>query len=366
MSYHQAKTLLSRVSLKMWLLLVVAIAALAFAIPNINNISNADTVGCTPTYTQPTFNAYPVSYNHPVGQDCHEFPLVQGRSASTPFPRNEGEFAAGVTAGLNQEVLVQSWIHNSATPGSGKLFNVKYKSTIDTGTGANHSVSVQLSADNATSRGSSFAIHTPANARLEVVPGSGTIYDYQGNVIESGLDIGNNTIEIGDMKACWDFAHFVSFKVRVVETVVYTTPQTQTGCVDVIKETYDTLGNPLTPVAQFTFKLDNNQTVTNDGSGRARFTNVPPGSHTVTEILPSGWNQVSVAPVNGVVQVNSGATCAVVVFKNKQNITQYSTPYSSPYASPYATPYVTPYNTPYGTPYSTPYVTPYKTPYATP
>ncbi|MDO8510281.1 MAG: PKD domain-containing protein [bacterium] len=90
------------------------------------------------------------------------------------------------------------------------------------------------------------------------------------------------------------------------------------GCVDIIKETFDVDGDTLRPVAQFTFKLDNDRTVRNDSNGRARFLNVSPGQHQVTEIIPDGWDNFNVTPANGQVTVPSGSLCATVVFKNRQ------------------------------------------------
>jgi hypothetical protein len=103
-------------------------------------------------------------------------------------------------------------------------------------------------------------------------------------------------------------------------TVTVNPPTPVNGCIRVVKETYDTNGNPLTPVAQFTFKLDGNAATTqNDSNGDALFSNVTPGTHTVTEVIPnSNWTQLSVTPSNGTVIVPQGPTCATVVFKNKQ------------------------------------------------
>jgi len=103
-------------------------------------------------------------------------------------------------------------------------------------------------------------------------------------------------------------------------TTTVTCPPPQTGCIDVVKEVYDPNGNVLPVVPQFTFTLDGNQTVVNDSSGNARFNNVSLGSHTVTEALSSGWQQILVTPANGTVSVASGSQCVAVVFKNRQVI----------------------------------------------
>jgi hypothetical protein len=104
--------------------------------------------------------------------------------------------------------------------------------------------------------------------------------------------------------------------------VTVTVPPPTNGCIRVLKETYDTNGNILNPVAQFTFKLDGNaQTALNDANGNAIFNDVSVGTHTVTEIVPPTWQMLSVTPANGVVVVAPGPVCAAVVFKNKQVIT---------------------------------------------
>lgn len=110
--------------------------------------------------------------------------------------------------------------------------------------------------------------------------------------------------------------------VTCTDTITPPPPPPQTGCILIKKETYNTLNQPITPVAQFTFKLDGNaQTTQNDAAGNAIFTNVSAGVHSVTEIVPATWTQLSVTPVNGSVTVTAGPTCAAVVFKNKQTIT---------------------------------------------
>ncbi|OGY99603.1 MAG: hypothetical protein A2945_03085 [Candidatus Liptonbacteria bacterium RIFCSPLOWO2_01_FULL_52_25] len=99
-------------------------------------------------------------------------------------------------------------------------------------------------------------------------------------------------------------------------------PPPQTGCIEVLKETYNTLGQVKLPVAQFTFKLDNSSVIAqNDASGYAKFNTVSVGTHTVTEILPtSNWVMLNVAPQGGIVNVFAGPTCSAVVFKNQQTV----------------------------------------------
>ncbi len=91
------------------------------------------------------------------------------------------------------------------------------------------------------------------------------------------------------------------------------------GCIDVLKEGFDSNGNRITtPLPGFAFTLDGNQTLQSNAQGRVTFSNVAPGQHTVTETPLAGWTQFNVTPQNGVVQVSSGNNCAAVVFKNRQ------------------------------------------------
>ncbi|HVW66750.1 MAG TPA: DUF11 domain-containing protein [Candidatus Peribacteraceae bacterium] len=90
------------------------------------------------------------------------------------------------------------------------------------------------------------------------------------------------------------------------------------GCIQILKEAFNPAGQQLSPVPQFTFRLDNNQTVQSDANGNARFDNVSPGNHTVTEMIPQGWNQILVTPQNGQLFVPSGSFCAGIAFKNQQ------------------------------------------------
>ncbi|MBI4451538.1 VWA domain-containing protein, partial [Candidatus Woesearchaeota archaeon] len=92
------------------------------------------------------------------------------------------------------------------------------------------------------------------------------------------------------------------------------------GCIDVKKEALDLQNSIIHPVPQFTFRLDNNITITTDSNGDARFVNVTPGTHAVSEILPDGWQIVSITPPNGTIQVQAGSVCSTVLFKDKQSV----------------------------------------------
>jgi uncharacterized repeat protein (TIGR01451 family) len=106
-----------------------------------------------------------------------------------------------------------------------------------------------------------------------------------------------------------------------VDVTTVDNPQSQTGCIEILNETFSPTGSSLPVAAAFTYALDGGRTVTNDAAGRARFDNVPVGTHAIGQILPGGWTALSTTPVNGIVQVSGGPTCVGVVFKNRQNPT---------------------------------------------
>ncbi len=97
-------------------------------------------------------------------------------------------------------------------------------------------------------------------------------------------------------------------------------PVPEMGCIKVLKEAFGPDQSYLRPVAQFRFSLDDEEFVFSDAEGNARFEGVIPGEHRVAEMVPEGWELLSVTPVAGLVQVQAGEACAAVVFKNRQII----------------------------------------------
>ncbi len=104
--------------------------------------------------------------------------------------------------------------------------------------------------------------------------------------------------------------------------------QAQTGCIDILKQTYAANGNPFSTIVSFIFNLDGSaMSTTNDSTGHGRFVNVPVGTHAVTEVIPNGWTQMSVFPQNGMVTVFASAnntSCSSVTFQNQLNATSSS------------------------------------------
>jgi hypothetical protein len=99
-------------------------------------------------------------------------------------------------------------------------------------------------------------------------------------------------------------------------------PAPQTGCIAIVKQALDPLGNPIIPLETFTFLLDGKSSTQIQGSGTSSLQNIPVGQHTVTEVLPTGWKLFHVSPVDGKVDVRPGSPCAVVTFTNQEKLQQ--------------------------------------------
>src|SRR3989344_30534 len=95
------------------------------------------------------------------------------------------------------------------------------------------------------------------------------------------------------------------------------TPTDGTGCIYIVKEIFDTLGQPLdrTRVAQFEFTM-NGLIVRNDSNGNAGYEGLAPGWYNVVETPQDGWAQTS-ATANGYIEVFPNK-CTTIYFKNRQ------------------------------------------------
>jgi len=108
---------------------------------------------------------------------------------------------------------------------------------------------------------------------------------------------------------------------QTISTTVSCTGNTQQsgqlGCISILAEAFNAQNNKMkAPI--FTFRLENNQTVQTNENGIATIQGVPVGQHTVTEVVPSGWELMSVTPQNGIIQVVADDACAGMAFKNRQ------------------------------------------------
>jgi hypothetical protein len=75
-----------------------------------------------------------------------------------------------------------------------------------------------VTADNTKSVEGSYTIKTSdTQDRLELIPSSGGIFDYLAKPIKENIDIGNNTVLVGDLSPTWDDSKFIRFRLRVIK-----------------------------------------------------------------------------------------------------------------------------------------------------
>jgi hypothetical protein len=182
-----------------------------------------DPVNCSNPPNTASLNYWPVTYQSPA-ETCHDYPLVQARFAEGDYARTREDWERGLKAPVGKEIYVLIYINNGAAtdaenlnPGRGIARNVRLKTQIlASGNGVNR-VEAIVFADNARSINGSYTITTDdVNARLELIPSSGGIFDYVAKPIKENIDIGNNTILVGDLSPTWDDSKFIRFRLRVI------------------------------------------------------------------------------------------------------------------------------------------------------
>lgn len=101
-------------------------------------------------------------------------------------------------------------------PGLGIARNVRLKTQIVAESNGVNRIKAIVTADNAKSIEGSYTITTnDVQARLVLIPSSGGIYDYVAKPIRENIDIGSNTILVGDLSPTWDDAKFIRFRLKV-------------------------------------------------------------------------------------------------------------------------------------------------------
>lgn len=205
-------------------IVVAVVASAAFFTPTYGNVAKSETCANPPSV--PTLNNFPVTFTNP-GELCKDFPAISARVVSNGhYANSQAELDAGITAQSGDEIYVRVYVHNGAANNLDQsqtvARNVQVTTNVDTAVSSTHTLSVTMKGTNTNTVSKTFTIRTNSNERLEVISGSGEVFDYQANLLNSGLNIGNNTYTVGDMNACFEYSKFLRFKLRVVPTVTTT------------------------------------------------------------------------------------------------------------------------------------------------
>ncbi len=197
---------------------IVVLSGLIFILPRALNVSHADVCQGAPDNVD--FNHFPITY---TGEPCKDFPTVTIRNVNGQYPQSGSELSQGITASAGDTMYVRLWVHNGAVTGGETANNVNINVSVPT-SGTDHIISATISADNDHGRGASGAetIHTNPGETLEVVPGSVEVFDDQGNPLgqPSGFSFNGTSFHFDHQDACFEFAKFIRFQVRVVAAPV--------------------------------------------------------------------------------------------------------------------------------------------------
>lgn len=216
------------------LVMVGVVASGLFVVPTLGE-SKTSAATCANAPEIPTFNYWPVTFADDNVPLCHDFPAIDAAlyNSDPQFSQSEADWNDGLTLADGQTGAALMYIHNGAAnsldPAITTAKGVKIKTETDTTVGASHQIKVTYTStsSNVAAYTKSFTVKTPANAKLEVIPNSGFMYDYDGRLIldQQNLNLGNSTFDLGDLDACFEYSLFLTFKFKVVTPI---TPPTNT------------------------------------------------------------------------------------------------------------------------------------------
>lgn len=182
-------------------------------------------VNCPDPPETATLNCWPVTYSL-NGEYCHDYPPINARivGENHHYMQSKQEWERGITAHVGDEIYALVYINNGAAtnaeninPGRGIARNVRLTTEISQQLSVVHYINVRFASDNTNTVASSFKILTAEQGRLEIIPRSGQIRNSQATeVIAHDIDIGNNTIMIGDLPPKFEDSVFIRFSLKVI------------------------------------------------------------------------------------------------------------------------------------------------------
>lgn len=209
-------------------LVMVAVAATVLSFVPTHGAANTLAETCANPPSTPTLNYWPVTYDDVNTPLCHDFPAIDAAIDTTnpQFSNSETDWQNGLNMTAGQQGVALMYIHNGAAnnldPETTMARDVKITTSTPSVAGTSHRIEVTMRGSNTNTVNKSFTIHTPANSKLEVIPNSGFMYDYEGRVIldQQNLNLGNSVFDLGELDACFEYSLFLSFKFKVVTQTV--------------------------------------------------------------------------------------------------------------------------------------------------
>lgn len=207
---------------------LIAVVVVAMVLSLVPQKTNTKTLAenCPNAPTTPTLNYWPVTYDDENTPFCHDYQAIDAAvynpNGDTVYSQSESDWENGLNLNVGQTGVALMYIHNGAANNlpaeQTTAKNVKIETRTETSVGSSHDISVKFYGDNTNTVNKTFTVHTPSNAKLEVVPNSGFMYDYEGNLVldQQNLNLGNSTYTLGDLDACFEYSIFLTFRFKVV------------------------------------------------------------------------------------------------------------------------------------------------------
>jgi hypothetical protein len=163
-----------------------------------------------------TLNPFPLTFASPP-ETCRNYPPLDLQIDK--FSQSEAELDSEHAAKPGDEFLAEIYIDNGAAdnlPLAQTLArNVQVRTFVDASVGLRHKVTVSFAGNNTNTVSKTLIVRTPTAARLEIVPNSGEIFDFQRVLLKDNFQLGNNSYAIGDLGPGFDKDLFLRFKIRV-------------------------------------------------------------------------------------------------------------------------------------------------------
>ncbi len=170
-------------------------------------------------FPYPVFNPYPVNYFDEHTPVCTDFPVIDvALDLPNPsFSQSQDEHFSPHRFAFGDNIVALLYINNGGIDQNEFIAkNVRITTSIKSD-GKNHRISATFSGDNVAALNRSLTIETGDDEYLEVYPNSGFMFTYEGKLMleRQGFNLGNATFELGDLTPGFQYALFLSFKMRV-------------------------------------------------------------------------------------------------------------------------------------------------------
>jgi WD40 repeat protein len=175
---------------------------------------------CSDPPLKAELNTFALTFSSPAFL-CSNYPPLDLRLVKDGwYSKSEAEWKQGRTGKEGDEIYASVYISNVAANNpvlpESIARNVQLTTSVDTIVGAEHRVSVKFGGTNTNAVSVSLPIKTGPNDYLEIVPHSGQIRNYTTTkIIKDEIQIGNNTILVGDIAPGFETDLFLRFTLRV-------------------------------------------------------------------------------------------------------------------------------------------------------